>query len=117
LALNVKGFQFIKDFEMEELNPKNPKEFENSFTSFLDLYSNELKKIKTFLFDKDQKDIWFNISGNKTVFIGNLTGNIAILYLSLNKKSKHHLHVQYESNNIIFEKFKDDNIKLKKSLI
>lgn len=115
LAFNINGFQFIKNFETEKDTNQSPEEFKNSVYSFLNLYSNDLLKIKEFLLSKSYKDVWFMISGY-SLFIGNCTGYIAVLYVNPKEKSKHHLNVQFKSNNIIFKGFKDQKIKLNKSV-
>lgn len=115
LAFNINGFQFIKNFETEKDKNQSPKEFKESVYSFLNLYSNDLLKIKEFFLNKNYIDTWFMISGLTTLFIGNCTGYTAILYLNPKEKYKHHLNVQFKSNNIIFKGFKDQKIKVNKS--
>jgi len=121
-AFHVESLEFVFDFErVENISTKNLniilKELNDNVNYIKENFINELIFLSKFLINKEV-NIWFNISFNKyskSIFIGNKSGNLAIIELPKSNNKKIKINVQFKENNKIFKGFnslKNDKFKL-----
>lgn len=115
-AFNIESLEFVFDFEkIENISKKNLniilKNLNDNINYIKEHFLNELIFISNFLSHKEI-DIWFDISFNqysKSIFIGNKSGNLAIVELPNSNNKKIKINVQYKENNKIFKGFNSLN--------
>lgn len=121
-AFYIESLEFVFDFEtIENISKKNLniilKNLNDNINYIKENFLDELIFISKFLSNKEI-NIWFNISFNqysKSIFLGNKSGNLAIIDLPNSNNKKIKINVQFTENNKFFKGFnslKNDKFKL-----